>query len=216
MDSISVLSRDKENQQTNKRGNSMKLKNLLTICGAAALMLSAGSIYAQPGGGGPGGGFGGGPGGGGPGGGGFGGGNFDPAQMQQRMMDNYRQQLNFTNDTEWSAVQPLVQKVSDARMAGGMGGGMRGMFGRNRGGGGGGGGGFGGGNNPFNQPNPERDALQQALDDNAPAAQVKALLEKYQAAQKAKQAKLAAAQADLRKVLSVPQEAQATLMGLLD
>jgi hypothetical protein len=183
----------------------MKVKNLLTVCGVAALMLSAGSIYAQPGGGGPGGG-------------GFGGGNFDPAQMQQRMMDNYRQQLNFTNDTEWSAVQPLVQKVSDARMAVGMGGGMRGMFGRNRGGGGGGGGGggFGGGNNPFNQPNPERDALQQALDDNAPAAQVKALLEKYQAAQKAKQAKLAAAQADLRKVLSVPQEAQATLMGLLD
>ena len=182
----------------------MKIKNLLTVCGvAAALMLSAGSIYAQPGGGGPGGG-------------GPGGGNFDPAQMQQRIMDNYRQQLNFTNDTEWSAVQPLVQKVTDARMAVGMGGGMRGMFGRNRGGGGGGGGGFGGGNNPFNQPNPERDALQQALDDNAPAAQVKALLEKYQAAQKAKQAKLAAAQADLRKVLSVPQEAQATLLGLLD
>ena len=187
----------------------MKVKNLLTICGvAAALMLSAGSIYAQPGGG-----FGGGgPGGGG---GGFGGGNFDPAQMQQRMMDNIRQQLNFTNDTEWSAVQPLVQKVMDARMAVGMGGGMRGMFGRNRGDGGGGGG-FGGGNNPFNQPNPERDALQQALDDNAPAAQVKALLEKYQAVQKAKQAKLAAAQADLRKVLSVPQEAQATLSGMLD
>ena len=193
----------------------MKVKNLLTVCGVAALMLSAGSIYAQPGGGGGGPG-GGGFGGGGPGGCGFGGGNFDPAQMQQRMMDNYRQQLNFTNDTEWSAVQPLVQKVSDARMAGGMGGGMRGMFGRNRGGGGGGGGGFGGGNNPFNQPNPERDALQQALDDNAPAAQVKALLEKYQAAQKAKQAKLAAAQADLRKVLSVPQEAQATLSGMLD
>ena len=187
----------------------MKVKNLLTVCGvAAALMTSTGIIQAQPGGGGFGGG---GPGGGG----GFGGGNFDPAQMQQRMMDNYRQQLNFTNDTEWSAVQPLVQKVSDARMAVGMGGGMRGMFGRNRGGGGGGGG-FGGGNNPFNQPNPDRDALQQALDDNAPAAQVKALLEKYQATQKAKQATLAAAQADLRKVLSVPQEAQATLMGLLD
>ncbi|MGA2853414.1 MAG: hypothetical protein ABSE90_04715 [Verrucomicrobiota bacterium] len=190
----------------------MKVKNLLKVCGVAALMLSAGSIYAQPGGGFGGGPGGGGPGGGGPGGGGFGGGGFDPAQMQQRMMDNIRQQLNFTNDTEWSAVQPLVQKVMDARMAGGMGGGMRGMFGRNRGGGGGG----GGGNNPFNQPNPERDALQQALDDNAPAAQVKALLEKYQVAQKAKQAKLAAAQADLRKVLSVPQEAAATLQGLLD
>ena len=195
----------------------MKLKNLLTICGAAALMLGAGSIYAQPGGGGPGGGFGGGPGGG-----GFGGGrNFDPAQMQQRMMDNIRQQLNFTNDTEWSAVQPLVQKVMDARTAVGTGGGMRGMFGggRNRGGGGGGGGGFGGGgggNNPFNQPNPDRDALQQALDDNAPKAQVQALLEKYQASQKTKQAALVAAQADFRKVLTVQQEAQATLLGLLD
>jgi hypothetical protein len=181
-------------------------------------MLSAGSIYAQPGGGG--GGFGGGGfGGGGPGGGGgFGGGgggrNFDPAQMQQRMMDNYRQQLNFTNDTDWSAVQPLVQKVVDARTAVGMGGGMRGMGGRNRGGGGMGG--MGGGNNPFNQPNPDRDALQQALDDNAPAAQVRALLQKYQAGQKTKQAALVAAQADLRKVLTVQQEAEATLLGLLD
>ena len=112
-----------------------------------------------------------------------GGRNFDPAQMQQMIMDNIRQQLNFTNDTDWSAVQPLVQKVVDARTAVGVGGGgMRGMFGggRNRGGGGGGGGfgGGGGGNNPFNQPNPDRDALQQALDDNAPAAQVKALLAK--------------------------------------
>ncbi len=193
----------------------MKVKNLLTVCGmTAALMLSAGSIYAQNGGGG-GGGNGGGGGGFGGGGGGFGGGgrNFDPAQMQQRMMDNIRQQLNFTNDTDWSAVQPLVQKVMDSRIAVGIGGGMRGMFGRNRGGGGGGG---GGGNNPFNQPNPDRDALQQALDDNAPAAQIQALLAKYQASQKAKQAALVAAQADLRKVLTVPQEAQATLMGLLD
>jgi len=195
----------------------MKVSNLLTVCGvAAALMLGAGSIYAQPGGG-----FGGGPGGGPGGGGGFGGGrgfrNFDPAQMQQMIMDNIRQQLNFTNDTEWSAVQPLVQKVVDARLAGGIGGGMGAMFGRggrNRGGGGFGGG--GGGNNLFNQPNPERDALQQALDDNAPAAQVKALLEKYQASQKTKQATLQAAQADLRKVLTIQQEAEATLMGLLD
>lgn len=194
----------------------MKVKNLLTVCGVAALMLSAGSIYAQPGGGG--GGFGGGGPGGGGGGGGFGGGrNFDPAQMQQRIMDGIRQQLNFTNDTEWSAVQPLVQKVVDARTAVGVGGGMRGMFGgRNRGGGGGGGGGFGGGNNPFNQPNPDRDALQQALDDNAPKAQVKALLDKYEASQKTKQAALVAAQVDFRKVLTVQQEAQATLLGLLD
>jgi hypothetical protein len=127
-------------------------------------------------------------------------------------MDNIRNQLNFTNDADWSAVQPLVQKVVDARTAVGFGGGMRGMFGR----GGRGGGGVGGGNNPFNQPNPDRDALQQALDDNAPAGQVKALLAKYEATQKAKQGALAAAQANLRTVLTVPQEAQATLLGLLD
>jgi hypothetical protein len=186
----------------------MKATNLLTVCGvAAALMLSAGSIYAQPAGGG-GGGFGGG-------GGGFRGGfrRMDPAQMQQMIMDGYRQALNFTNDTDWNAVQPLVQKVVDARRNVGFGG-MGMMFGRRGGRGGGGPGGPGG---PFGAPaDPARDALQQAVDDNAPAAQVKDLLAKYETSQKTKRAALAAAQGDLRKVLTVPQEAQATLMGLLD
>lgn len=189
----------------------MKVRNLLTICGvAAALMLSSGSIYAQNGGGGGGGGFGGGNGGGG--GGGFGGGGFrnmDPAQRQQFMLNNIRDQLGITNDTEWSAIQPLVQKVLDTRMAVGFGG--RGFGGRGgRGGGQGGGGMFG------QQPNPDREALQSAIDSNAPAAQIKALLAKYQASQKAKQAAAVAAQADLRKVLTVQQEAQATLSGLLE
>ena len=39
-----------------------------------------------------------------------GGGNFDPAQMQQMMMQRYQEQLGITNDTDWSAIQPLVQK----------------------------------------------------------------------------------------------------------
>jgi hypothetical protein len=185
----------------------MKVKNLLVVCGAAAaLMFSAGSIYAQNGGGGNGGGggFGGG-------GGGFGGGrNFDPAQMQQRLMQRIQDQLGFTNDTDWSAVQPLVQKVLDAQFA--VRANMGRMFGRGgRGGGGGGGGGMFG-----QQPDPAADALQQALDDNSPTAQVKDLLAKYEASHKAKLAALAAAQDDLRKVLTVQQESQATLMGLLD
>ena len=188
----------------------MKLNQLLTICGvAAALMLSAGTVSAQNGGGGNGGGGNGGGGNGGGGGGGRNRGIFDPAQMQQRMMDRFRQDLNFTNDTDWNAVQPLVQKVMDARMAVGRGG-----FGR--GGRGGGQGGPGGGAGAFGQPNPERDALQSAIDANAPAGQVKELLAKYEASQKAKQAKLIEAQSDLRKVLTVTQEAQATLAGLLD
>jgi hypothetical protein len=207
MGSMRVLSRDKAKLTIQPREeNSMKVKNLLTICGvAAALLLSTGSIYAQNGNGG---GNGGGGGGGGFGGGGGGRGNFDPAQMQQRMMQRYQDALGITNDTEWSAIQPLVQKVMDARRA--SMGNMGRMFGGRGGRGGGGGGAFG------QQPDPAADALQQAVDDNAPTGQIKDLLTKYQASQKAKQAALIAAQADLRKVLTVKQEAAATLSGLLD
>lgn len=167
---------------------------------AAALCLSAGGVLAQDNGGDN------------AGGGGRrfrnGGGNFDPAQFQQRMMDRYKEGLGFTNDTDWSAVQPLVQKVMEARRDT-----LRGMFGggfRRRGGDNGGGGGFGG------QTDSNREALQQAVDSGAPAAQIKTLLEKYRASEKAKQAKLEQAQADLQKVLSQKQEAQAVLMGLLN
>ena len=185
----------------------MKVNQLLAICGiATALFLSAGSVSAQNDNGGPGG----------PGGpGGFR--NMDPAQRQQFFMNNIKDQLGYTNDTEWNAVQPLVQKVFDAQRDA-RSGGMGRMFRGNRGGGngtnanagGGGRGGFGG------TPSPEAEALQKAIDDNAPKAQVKAALAKYQASQKTKQANLVTAQENLRKVLTTKQEAQATLMGLLE
>jgi len=54
------------------------------------------------------------------------------------------------------------------------------------------------------------------VDSNAPTDQITSLLTKYQASLKAKQAALASAQEDLRKVLTPKQEAQATLMGLLN
>ena len=154
-------------------------------------------------------------------GGGPGGGNWDPAQMQQRILDRTQEQLGFTNDTEWAAVKPLVQKVLEARFAAGSGG-MRGMFGGGR---------SRGGTNSSNgdqasttrqrptfggQPNPEQEALQKAIDDNAPSSQIKDLLAKYKASQKAKQAKLEAAQADLKAVLTSKQEAQAVLLGLVN
>ena len=109
-----------------------------------------------------------------------------------------------------------MQKVNDARREVG-GGGLGRMFGRNRGGGQGGGqGGPGGGRGGmFGTPSPEEEALQKALDDNAPSGQIKDALAKYKTAHKAKQAKLEAAQAELKKVLSMKQEAQATLLGLV-
>ena len=179
----------------------MKANQVLVICGVAvALCMGAGTLSAQnnnTNGGGQG-----------------GRGNFDPAQFQQRMMDNIRERLAFTNDTDWAAVQPLIQKELDARRDVGFGG--RGFGGAGRRGGtntnaqGGRGGGFGG------QSSPEADALQKTLDENAPTAQVKVALEKYHAARKAKEAKLAQAQEDLRKVLTPRQEAQAALLGLLN
>jgi Spy/CpxP family protein refolding chaperone len=197
----------KTNNIPNARGEyPMKVNQLLTICGiAAALVLSAGNVSAQNDNGGGGGRR-------------FGGGNFDPAQMQQRMMDNIKEQFGYTNDTEWNAVQPLFQKVVDARRDVGFGGGMGRLFrnrNRNNGdqAGGNGGGGRGG---MFGQPSPEAEALQKAIDDNAPTSQIKDLFAKYKTSQKAKQTKLVQAQENLRKVLTPKQEAQATLLGLLE
>jgi len=181
----------------------MKLNQAAVICGVAVgLCLGAGTLMAQENSGGEqvrG-----------------GRGNFDPAQFQQRMLDNIRERLAFTNDTEWAAVQPLVQKVMDARRDAMVG--MRG-FGRR--------GSSGGANasqnsgpsargGAFGRPSPEAEALQKAIDSNAPLGQIKAALEKYRAAQKEKATKLVEAQENLRKVLTVRQEAQAALMGLVN
>ena len=68
----------------------------------------------------------------------------------------------------------------------------------------------------FGQTSPEQQALEKALEDNAPAAQIKDLLAKYKASQKTKQAKLEAAQADLKAILTSKQEAQAYLLGLVN
>jgi hypothetical protein len=234
------------------------IKKMLALGSAIVILgIGAGRILAQDAGGGPGGGggfgggpgggggFGGGPGGGGfgggPGGGGFGGGpgggggNFDPTQMmqqmQQAMADQQRQQLEITNDAEWTVIQAAIQKVTDARaqLNAGTGGGMGGMFGMGgrRGGGGGGGGGFGGPggggqggrmNMPGManvQPDPAAEALQKDIDANASNDQLKAAIAKLLDSRKQKQATLDKAVADLRNLLSVRQEAIAYTMGLI-
>jgi len=191
----------------------MKLNRILSLCAVAAtLALSTTSLLAQDNNNGDQGGQRrqrGGPG-------GPGGGNWDPAQMQQRLLEGVRDRLGFTNDTEWSAVQPLVQKVLDARREVGVGGGMRALFGgRNRGGDQGGGNNRQRGGGMFGQPSPEEESLNKALEDNAPASQIKDLLTKYKASKAAKQAKLEAAQDALKAVLTTKQEAQAYVLELV-
>ena len=130
--------------------------------------------------------------------------------MRARMMDRYREALEIKNDDEWKVIQPLVQKVSDARR--GMAGGFGGFGGPGRGGRGGGGDRRGG---MFGEPNPDAEALQKSLEAKASAEELKAKLAKYRENQKAKQAALTAAQEDLRKVLTLRQEATSVMMGLL-
>ena len=194
-------------------------KSRLTLAALAlAFALSGHKADAQPG-------AGGGYGGGGYGGmGGGGGGGLralmgDPTQRAQVQVDSLRDSLAVTNDAEWDVISPRLLKVvqlkSDesiaeiAKMAapfmammGGMGGGMGGM---------------GGGANFLGaQPDPTADALQSALDNNGSVAQVKAALAKFREAKKQKQEALASAQAALKEVLSVRQEAALALAGYLE
>jgi hypothetical protein len=177
-----------------------KINRWLGVATLAAAMLSGGNLLAQ----------------------GQGRGNFDPAQFRERMMERTREQLEVKDDTDWKALEPLVQKVMDARMQtmAGMG---RGMFGGGRRGGGGdntnadnNNGGDRQRRGPFGQePSPEAVALQKEIDSKASNSEMKAAMAKFVEARKAKQAELEKAQAELRAVLSVRQEAIATNLGLL-
>ena len=146
-------------------------------------------------------------------------GNFDPEQARQRMMDRYKEQLEVKDDAEWKLISERIEKVSAARREVGFGGGGGGFARGGRGGPGGGGPGGGqaaGGRGAFGgQPSPEAEALQKAIEAKAPADELKSKLAKLREARKVKEANLEKAQEDLRKVLSVRQEAAAVLAGLL-
>jgi hypothetical protein len=140
---------------------------------------------------------------------------FDPAQRMERLKDELE-----VKDDEWTALQPLIQKVMDAqraifadRIRGAMRGGRPG--GDNGGGGGDNGGRRRGGFGGLGEPSPEAEALQKAIESKASNSEMKAALAKYQESRKAKQTELETAQANLKKVLSVRQEAILTAQGLL-
>jgi hypothetical protein len=148
------------------------------------------------------------------------GGDRDPAQFRQNFLDRIHNELEVTNDVEWKAIEPMVNKVMDAQrdvMSMRMGG----MFGRGprrdrennangetdqqrprR-------------PNPFGEPSAAVTALRKAIDDKAPAADLKAKLAAVRAETKDKEAKLEAAQEELRGVLTARQEAIAVANGLL-
>ena len=166
---------------------------LVSMGAAAVLLLSAGNVSAQ------------------------GRGNFDPEQMRARMMERYRETFEVKDDAEWKLLEGRITKVTDARreLGGGRGFGGPGGPGGRRGGGDGGDQGGDRRRSFFGEPSPEAEALQKAIEAKASNDEIKTKLAKYRESQKTKQANLEKAQADLRQVLSVKQEANAVLMGLL-
>jgi hypothetical protein len=138
----------------------------------------------------------------------------DPSQIittiQQTVNQSFREQMGVTNDDEWAVIQERIAAVNKAKTAvSSDGGGLMGMFG-----GFGGGGGRGG--RLANALSPEAQALQQAIDAEAPVSEIKTLFARLQAVHKDKLAKLAQAQADLRVLLTVRQEAIVILAGMMD
>ena len=175
----------------------MKNMNQVLALAGVALGLSSGQVAAQ------------------------GRGNFDPVQARQRMMDRYKESLEVTSDAEWKIIEERIDKVVTAQ--------REARIGRGPGGFGGSGPRRGGPDaaapadtgtrtnrgNFFNADNADADALQKALDAKASSEELKTKLAKLRATLKDKEANLAKAQDELRKVLSVRQEATAVMMGLL-
>jgi hypothetical protein len=131
----------------------------------------------------------------------------DRSQRRQEMLDRYLDSLDVKSQEDRKKVGELIGKLTDAQREARMGG-----FGF---GGRGGGGGGGGGNRGGNEPSPEYTALSKAIEDKAPADEIKAKLAKYRESRKTKEAAVEKAQENLRAALNPRQEAAAVLRGLL-
>ena len=147
-----------------------------------------------------------------------------PEEFRQRMAERIKTSLKVTDD-EWGILQPLIEKVTTKQrdaMSGRFGGfGGRGGGGPGGGGdrpGGGGGGNTGGGGGGSDRPGAaESQALRDALEkDGTSAADIAAKLTAVREQRKKAAAELAAARADLQKVVTARQEAVLFSMGILE
>jgi hypothetical protein len=143
--------------------------------------------------------------------------------MQQMRLQALQQQLGLT-DEDFAALTPKIQKVmqlqQDANPRGGRGGRGGGGPGGPGGLGGPGGGGF---NGPPNNGQPQSDVqkaraeVQAALDDpNSTPDLIKGKLDAYRAAVAKAKDDYAAAQADLKQLLTQRQEAVMVMAGYLN
>jgi hypothetical protein len=130
------------------------------------------------------------------------------------MMDRLKEQLGASDD-EMAALAPKIEKVMQLQRDAG-GGGMRGMFGRR--GGQGGPGGPQGGSTANESPVRQKAAeLRETLDNkDAKPDEIKAKLDALRAARAQAKQDLAAAQQELKGLLTQRQEAVMVEMGMLE
>lgn len=139
-------------------------------------------------------------------------GNFDPAAMRQRWMERIKEDLGATDD-EWKVLQPKIEKVMTAQRdtRGGFFGGFssrgRGGPDRDRG--------------PSDQPQSKVSQTQQDLrtvleNKSASSDEITKKLAAYREARDKARADLAAAQKDLKEVVTPRQEASLVMSGMLE
>ena len=127
-------------------------------------------------------------------------GQMDPARMREMMAQRLKEGLGCT-DEEMEVIGPRVQKVVEAQ-AGAR---MRGFMG------------MGGPRGPGAPSDPEGAALRTAIaSEDTPKADIEAKLKAYRDSVKKKEAALTKAREELREVVTLRQEAQLVLMGILD
>ena len=152
--------------------------------------------------------------------------DFDPERMQQMMQQRMQEQLGATAE-EWKVLGPRVMKVMNLsrQVNTGAGGMFRMVMAGRRGGAQGGPGGPdgpAGRRGPMNQGEPTAvdkasEALETALENTAATPdEIKTKLTALRAAKEKAKAELATAQQELKQVLTLRQEAQLVLMGMLN
>ena len=143
---------------------------------------------------------------------------------QARMLSALRERFEVTDDEEWKIISERIGKVTELRRnaASGAFGGFGGFAFGGRGTPGGNGGQDAnrgdanrGGRGPRTSSNTEMAALQSAVRDKLPDAEIKSRLERVRESRRDNEAKLSKAQEELRAVLTVRQEAVAVVFGLL-
>lgn len=133
----------------------------------------------------------------------------NPEEFRQRMAERLKTSLK-VSDEEWGVISPLIEKVQTKQ--------REAMAGRFGGGFGGGRGGDRGGSETSDRPGAaESQALRTALENESTSPEdLKAKLNALRDVRKKGAADLAAARAELQKVVTVRQEAVLVSMGLLE